>query len=160
MKERTERKARTTFLNEIQKPLLSENSIIIKVHSASLNPIDYRIRNGDAKFVLRYSIRLILGHDFSGVIEAVGSKITKFRVDDSVYGRTPMTGAFQEYVVVGENDIAKAPKNRSLIESEKLTISIQKIYPISEINTAMKEISSGRVKGKIIVDFTNKKINE
>lgn len=147
-------------MNEIQKPVLSKNSIIIKVHSASLNPVDYRIRNGDAKFVLRYSMRLTLGHDFSGDIEAVDSKITQFRVGDSVYGRTPMTGAFQEYVVVGENDIAKASKNHSFVESEKLIISIQKIYPISEINTAMKEISSGRVKRKIVVDFTNKERNE
>ncbi|APB31403.1 hypothetical protein ACWN6Y_01290 [Vagococcus teuberi] len=53
----------------------------------------------------------------------MGSKITKFRVDDSVYGRTPMTGAFQEYVVVGENDIAKAPKNRSLVESASVPLA-------------------------------------
>lgn len=51
-------------------------------------------------------------------------------------------------------------KITELVESEKLTISIQKIYPISEINTAMKEISNGRAKGKIVVDFTNKERNE
>ena len=111
------------FLNEIQKNVLSDNSIIIKVHAASLNPVDYRIRNGDAKYVLRYSMPLTLGHDFSGVIEAVGSKITRFRVGDSVYGRTPMTGSFQEYVVVGENDIAKTPKNLTHVESASVPLA-------------------------------------
>lgn len=111
------------FLNEIAKPALSENSIMIKVHAASLNPVDYRIRNGDAKYVLRYSMPLTLGHNFSGVVEAVGSKITQFRVGDSVYGRTPVTGAFQEYVVVGENDIAKTPKNLTLVESASVPLA-------------------------------------
>lgn len=104
-------------LNEIEMPELRDNKIIVKVHAASVNPVDYRIRTGAAKQILRYKMPLTLGHDFSGIVESVGSSIHSFKPGDKVYGRTPVTGSFQEYVLVSENDIARIPSNLSLTEA-------------------------------------------
>jgi len=105
------------FLNEIAKPTLTPDKIMVKVSSASVNPVDYKIRSGAAKLVLHYQMPLTLGHDFSGVVTAVGEHITRFKVGDRVYERTPSTGSFQEYVLVNDIDIAKIPSRLSLTEA-------------------------------------------
>ncbi|MNO23138.1 Zinc-type alcohol dehydrogenase-like protein [compost metagenome] len=111
-------------LNDIDKPKLQNDKIIVRVHAASVNPVDYKIRTGAAKMILRYKMPLTLGHDFSGVIESVGSSVHVFKPGDKVYGRIPITGSsqdipgsFQEFVLVGENDIAKIPSNLTLTEA-------------------------------------------
>ncbi|MGY4797218.1 NADP-dependent oxidoreductase [Lysinibacillus fusiformis] len=111
-------------MNEISKPKIQKDKIIVRVHAASINPVDYKIRKGTAKVILRYKMPLTLGHDFSGIIESVGSEIHEFSVGDKVYGRIPISGSpddtpgsFQEFVLVGENDIAKIPSNLTLTEA-------------------------------------------
>lgn len=104
-------------LNDIARPSLADDEILVNVHSASLNPVDTKIRSGAAKRVLRYAMPLTLGHDFSGVVSAVGSNVTDYKIGDRVYGRTPKTGAFQEYVNVRSNDIAPIPATLSTLEA-------------------------------------------
>nr|WP_245640033.1 alcohol dehydrogenase catalytic domain-containing protein [Moraxella oblonga] len=52
---------------------------MVKVASASVNPLDFKIRNGDLKLVLPFSLPLILGNDFAGVVVAVGKNVKNFK---------------------------------------------------------------------------------
>lgn len=96
---------------------ISSQEIRVQVAAASINPVDYKIRSGAAKLVLRYSMPLTLGHDFSGVVTQIGTDVSHFKVGDQVYGRTKLTGTFQQQVLVDEQDIARIPSNLSLLEA-------------------------------------------
>lgn len=72
----------TTFA----KPVPLANDILIKIKAAGVNPADYKFGRGDLKTVFSINFPAILGMDFSGIIEAVGSKVTAFKVGDAVFG--------------------------------------------------------------------------
>src|SRR4051794_15940005 len=61
--------------------------VVIRVKAASLNPIDFKIREGKLKLVLRGKPPIALGCDVAGVVERVGSEVSKFRPGDAVYAR-------------------------------------------------------------------------
>ena len=77
----------------------------------SINPIDFKIRDGKVKMLLKYEMPLILGNDFSGVI-VKASQVTRFKVGDAIYARPRKNkiGTFAEYIAIHEDDIALKPK--------------------------------------------------
>ncbi|WP_137790184.1 NADP-dependent oxidoreductase [Bacillus sp. E(2018)] len=109
---------------EMDKPELGEQDLLVRIHAASINPIDFKIRDGKVKMLLSYKMPLILGNDFSGTVEQVGSKVTKFQPGDKVFGRPRKSriGTFAEYISVHEEDVAIAPSNISLVESASLPL--------------------------------------
>ena len=60
-------------------PIVGDHELLVEVHAASLNPIDYKIRDGKAKILMSFPFPLILGLDFAGQVIGVGSKVTKFK---------------------------------------------------------------------------------
>lgn len=89
-------------LKEVEKPSPKENEVLIKVHAASLNALDWHLMRGKP-----LAIRLMIGglfkpkitqsgRDAAGVVEAVGSSVTQFKPGDEVFGAC--SGAFAEYV--------------------------------------------------------------
>jgi len=56
---------------EIKEPSIGENDVLIKIHAASINPLDLKIRDGSLKMILPYKFPIVLGNDFSGVIVKV-----------------------------------------------------------------------------------------
>ncbi len=99
-------------LEEVDKPTLKDDQILVKVMANSANPADWHILRGEP-FFARLSFGLfkpkdkILGADFAGVVEEVGKNITHFKVGDRVYGETLQGGAFAEYVSVNANVCAQ-----------------------------------------------------
>ncbi len=85
--------------------------VLIRVHAAAVNPIDWKIRAGYRKEALRHSLPLILGWDLSGVVEAAGSGVTGFKPGDAVYSRPDIArnGAYAEYITVNEAEVAFKP---------------------------------------------------
>ena len=104
-------------LEEIEKPAPDENQLLVRIHAASVNPLDWHYMEGTPKiarllgFGLRKPKTTRLGVDFAGTVEAVGAKVTKFKVGDEVFGGK--NGAFAEYVVV-RDDHAVALKPASI----------------------------------------------
>lgn len=109
---------------EVDKPKLGEQDLLVRIHAASINPIDFKIRDGKVKMLLSYKMPLILGNDFSGTVEQVGSKVTLFQPGDKVFGRPRKSriGTFAEYISIHEEDVAIAPSNISLVESASLPL--------------------------------------
>jgi alcohol dehydrogenase len=106
-------------LNTIEKPLPSSAEVCIKVHAIGLNPIDYKMLHGDLKKIMPMQFPITLGFDAAGVIEAIGSSVSKFNVGDQVYVRASRDSlrAFAEYTVQPEAFVALAPKNLSFEQS-------------------------------------------
>lgn len=91
-------------LEEVQKPTLKEEHLLVKVYANSANPADWHILRGKP-FFARFALGLfnpkdkILGADFAGVVEAVGKNVSGFKVGDRVFGEAMQSGAFAEYVL-------------------------------------------------------------
>ena len=103
---------------EAPKPSPGADDVIIKVFATSVNPIDWKIREGHAKGMFPVKFPLIPGWDVSGEIDEVGSNILNFRKGDEVYSRPDPTknGTYAEYVVVKANLVNGKPQS---IDHEK-----------------------------------------
>jgi len=111
-------------LAEMPTPEIGENEVLAEIHAASINPVDFKIRDGKVKLLVNYKMPLILGNDFSGVVAKVGAKVTRFKVGDEIYARPRKSkiGTFAEYIAVHEDDIALKPKNLSFEEAASIPL--------------------------------------
>lgn len=113
-------------LQEIEKPVPTDDQVLVKVRAASVNPLDWHYVEG-TPYVMRMGVGMRkpketrLGVDFSGVVEAAGKNVTNFKAGDEVFGGR--TGAFAEYVVV-RADRAIAPKPASVSFEEAASVPI------------------------------------
>ena len=109
---------------EIAKPALEENQILIKTYSSSFNPIDHMIVAGDYKALGKVSFPVGIGRDVSGIVEKVGKNVKKFKKGDKVYSRINEShvGTMAEYVVSNVKDTALMPSNLSFDESASIPL--------------------------------------
>ncbi|UOY92276.1 NADP-dependent oxidoreductase [Ectobacillus sp. JY-23] len=131
-------------LADMPLPEIGEHDVLAEIHAASINPIDFKIRDGKVKLLLQYKMPLILGNDFSGVITKVGTKVTRFQVGDEIYGRPRKSriGTFAEYIAVHEEDIAHKPKNTSFEEAASIPLvgltSYQALHDVMHLQKGQK----------------------
>lgn len=129
---------------EVPTPEINEYEVLAEIHAASINPIDFKIRDRKVKMLLKYEMPLILGNDFSGVITKVGSKVTRFKVGDEIYARPRKNkiGTFAEYIAIHEDDIALKPKNLSFEEAASIPLvgltSYQALHDIMQLQKGQK----------------------
>ncbi|MCP1320860.1 NADPH:quinone reductase [Bacillus thuringiensis] len=129
---------------EVPTPEIKEYEVLAEIHAASINPIDFKIRDGKVKMLLKYEMPLILGNDFAGVITKVGSKVTRFKVGDAIYARPRKNkiGTFAEYIAIHEDDIALKPKNLSFEEAASIPLvgltSYQALHDIMQLQKGQK----------------------
>ena len=93
------------------RPKPGKGEVLIRVHAAGVNPIDWKVCAGYMKDFIPHSFPLILGWDVSGVIEEVGPNVSRFKKGDEVYSLPDHTrnGAYAEYIVVRESEVALKP---------------------------------------------------
>jgi NADPH:quinone reductase-like Zn-dependent oxidoreductase len=101
-------------LEELEKPQVSADGVLVRVHAAAANPYDWHFIRGEPYFMrlmsgVRAPKRNALGVDFSGVVEDVGREVTAFKASDEVYGMRD--GAFAEYLCAPASEIALKPKS-------------------------------------------------
>jgi NADPH:quinone reductase-like Zn-dependent oxidoreductase len=107
-------------LKEVEKPTPKDNQVLVKVHAASINALDYRrfemtsILGRLMDEVLLKAINKVLGADIAGHVEAVGATATQFQPGDAVFGVSAgSVGGFAEYACAAENNLALKPANIS-----------------------------------------------
>ena len=106
-------------LNEVDLPNPTENEVLIQVKAASVNPVDWKIREGYLQPLLNHALPLTLGWDISGVVVAAGEKVTGLKLGDEVYSRPDIAknGSYAEYQVVTADEVALKPKSLSWQEA-------------------------------------------
>lgn len=129
-------------IDEQPRPSLTENAVLVKVHAASINPLDLRVLEGEFKAILPVPFPFILGNDFAGTVVEVGSKVSQFKVGDKVYAKTDLNGAFAEYTVVQQSSLALKPQNISMEQAAALPLvgltSWQALVAIAKVKAGQK----------------------
>ncbi|MFD0796305.1 NAD(P)-dependent alcohol dehydrogenase [Maribacter chungangensis] len=125
-------------VTETEKPKPRDNEMLVKIHAATVTSGDVRLRSSDFPPLFWLPARLIfglfkpkkkiLGHELAGTIEAIGKKVAKFKVGDSVFGTTTMlkTGSYAEYICLPQEwnngVVALKPENLSFKEAAALPV--------------------------------------
>ncbi|TQV92751.1 hypothetical protein V2A60_009216 [Cordyceps javanica] len=113
-------------LSELAKPAVSQpTDVLIKVHAASINPVDVKKADGVMKMAIKDTFPYKIGYDAAGVVEEVGSGVTSFKAGDEVYVRLPESsrGAWAEFAMCPESFIALKPKNMSFGDAASLPLA-------------------------------------
>ncbi|KCZ73051.1 Zn-dependent oxidoreductase, NADPH:quinone reductase [Candidatus Methanoperedens nitroreducens] len=109
------------------KPTLSLGHLLVEVHAASVNPVDWKIREGYMKQMVPLQFPATLGGDFSGVVEEVGEGVLGFKIGDEVYGYASIlsggSGSFAEFALADAKSTAHKPKNTSHVEAAALPLT-------------------------------------
>ena len=129
-------------LQEVEKPSATDGEVLVRVHAASVNPLDWHFLRGTPLAVRVFSgllkpERKILGVDVAGRVEAVGGRVKQFQPGDEVFGSSANSGAFAEYLCVPEDRVVLKPAN--------LTYEDAAAVPVAAL-TALQGL---RDKGKI-----------
>lgn len=137
-------------LEEVEKPIPKENEVLIRIHAAAVNPLDWHRMEADPWFV-RLSEGFLtpkdprLGADIAGVIEDVGSEVTEFKPGDAVFGCSK--GAFAEYTCFPENLVALKPDQISFEEAASIPIvgytALQGLRDYGEIQSGQNVLING-----------------
>ena len=94
-------------------PEIGPDEVLIKVHSAGVNPVDWKVRKGLLKERRPYRLPLIPGWDLSGTIERVGTLVTRLKEGDRVFSRPDIgrDGSYAEQIAVRADEVALAPRS-------------------------------------------------
>lgn len=106
-----DKKGRDIQIKDIPIPEISNEDVLVKVHTAGVNPLDNMIIMGEVKLIVPYKLPLVMGNEFCGIIEKLGDGVKGFKQGDRVYGRMPLSkiGAFAEYIAVDFRTISLVP---------------------------------------------------
>lgn len=108
---------------------LSSKQILVRVHAASINPIDWKTLNGNLSFIARFSFPHTPGKDVAGVVVDKGSGVKRFQVGDKVYGNLGMNdGSYAEYVRGDETCFALKPNNLTMEEAAAVPLACETSY--------------------------------
>src|SRR4029077_948203 len=117
-------------LKEVEKPVPNDNQVLVKVHAASANALDYRRFESQSMLgqfmdsVLIKAINTVLGADIAGRVEAIGSAVTQFQPGDAVFGvASGSAGAFAEYACATEKSLVLKPDNVSFEQAAAVPVA-------------------------------------
>ena len=114
-------------LLDVERPPVAPDGVLIRVRAASVNPVDYKVREGALAGAFPFHFPVILGWDAAGVVEEVGPAVTWFRPGDPVYGycrRHDLEyGTYAEFTTVPEGFLAHMPEELSFEEAAALPLA-------------------------------------
>jgi NADPH:quinone reductase-like Zn-dependent oxidoreductase len=105
---------------DVPDPVAGEGQVLVRVTASSVNPIDYKMRSGEAKERFPLDLPAIIGRDLSGIVRAVGDKVSGFTPGDRVMAIG--NKAYAELTVVPATDLAKVPDGLDLAEAAALPL--------------------------------------
>ncbi len=130
-------------LEEVDKPALKEDHLLVKVFANSANPADWHLLRGQP-FFARFSSGLlrpkekIAGADFAGIVVEKGRKVNAFEIGDRVFGETLMGGAFAEFVSVPATACARFSKS--------LNYTMMATVPVAGLTALQGVVTHGKMK--------------
>jgi NADPH:quinone reductase-like Zn-dependent oxidoreductase len=137
---------------EVEKPTPKADEVLVKVHVAAVNPVDWKIREGFGE-KLGLKLPVTLGCEIAGTVEAVGEGVEKFKVGDAVFGYISLqrNGGYAEYAIVKTGEIVQKPEsldfeNAAAIPVGALT-SWQAIFDKAGLQNGQKILIHGAAGG-------------
>ena len=111
-------------LRDLAEPEPGPGDLLVEIRAASVNPVDFKIRDGGLKVLIKDRFPLVLGGDVSGVVTRVGPGVTRFAPGDEVFARLrkDRIGGFAERVLVDEAFAAKKPTNLTHVEAASIPL--------------------------------------
>jgi NADPH:quinone reductase-like Zn-dependent oxidoreductase len=146
---------------EIPRPQAGAGEVLVRVHAAGVNPLDWKVRAGHVKGWMQHRLPLIPGWDVSGVVEAVGPDVTAFKAGDAVYGMLDFmrNGAYAEYVAAQTRNLALKPNSIDHIQAGAVPLASltawQSLFEIADLKsgqTVLIHAAAGGV-GHFAVQF-------
>jgi NADPH:quinone reductase-like Zn-dependent oxidoreductase len=106
-------------------PHPGDGEVLVRVYAAGVNPVDWKIREGQLKEMLHHTLPLVLGWDVSGVVETLGAGTVRLKVGDEVFSRPDISrdGAYAEFIVIRESEVALKPKSIDHIHAAALPLA-------------------------------------
>lgn len=107
---------------DIPKPAIEPDELLVRVHAAGLNPIDYMIPKGMFRPILRFKLPATMGSDLAGIVVEVGSRVTRFKPGDAVFASTfdLGIGTLAEFAAVPERVAALKPVNLDFVQAASI----------------------------------------
>ncbi|MEV8547861.1 NADP-dependent oxidoreductase [Streptomyces sp. NPDC051572] len=131
-------------VGNVPDPEVGADDVLVRIHAASINPLDRMIRDGEMKAILPYRVPFVLGNDLAGVVVEVGAAVTRFAVGDEVFARPDKNriGTFAELIAVHQDDVAVKPATLTMEEAASLPLvaltSWQVLVERAHIQTGQK----------------------
>lgn len=116
-------------LKEIAIPVPKAHEVLIKVVAVTINPFDIKNRSGAMKAFFPITFPHIPGTDASGMVEAVGSAVTRIKVGDLVFA-TASHGTYAEYACINEATVSLIPDHLSMNEAAALAVPLNTAYSV------------------------------
>jgi NADPH:quinone reductase-like Zn-dependent oxidoreductase len=111
--------------NDVPLPTIALHEILVKVKSSAVNHLDLVKASGAARQILAIDLPWIPGHEFSGVVEQIGSDVAAWAPGDAVFGANGTGAAYAEYLAVKPETIARKPSNLSFEEAASVPVAAQ-----------------------------------
>lgn len=137
-------------IEDVAKPVPAPNELLIRVHDAALNPLDWHYMRG-TPYIVRLQLGIgapklnRIGVDFSGTVEAIGAQVKKFKVGDSIFGTA--NGAMGEYITSTEVGLALKPDNISFEQAAAVPIAgitaLQGLRDHAHVRPGLKVLVNG-----------------
>lgn len=110
---------------QVDNPKANAKQVVVEVKATSVNPIDWKLREGYLQQMIDWAFPIILGWDVAGVISEIGEEVTDWKVGDEVFARPETTrfGTYAEYTIVDQNLLAKIPANVSFEEAAAVPLA-------------------------------------
>src|SRR6185437_14093383 len=107
-------------MEDVSRPEPGPHEVLVRVHAAGVNPVDWKIREGKLGNI---PLPSIMGSDFSGEIEALGPDVTEFRVGESVFGSvSDGSGSYAEFALAPVSQIVEKPPGLDHVQAAGIPV--------------------------------------
>lgn len=133
---------------DVERPEPKADEILVKVHAAAVNPIDWKTRAGAGER-LGLKLPITLGIDIAGTVEEVGLEVKNFKQGDAVYGMTisGLSGGYAEYALAGMDTIAPKPNSLDFENAAAIPIAAltawQAMFDAAHLSSGQKILITG-----------------
>jgi NADPH:quinone reductase-like Zn-dependent oxidoreductase len=146
---------------DIDRPEPQAGEVLVKVHAAGINPVDWKIRSGMGQR-MGMTLPIHLGGEITGIVEKLGQGVSELREGDAIYGIIG-SGGFAEYAVAKAADVARKPANLDFVHTAAVPLGAltawQALFDVAKLASAQRLLitnSSGGV-GSLAVQLAKAK---
>lgn len=140
-------------IKDVPVPEVNNEQVMVRMKAASVNPVDWKHRYGNHKWLLGAKFPIILGYDGAGIVEKTGKLVRRFKKGDRVYFRSDKKygGTYAEYAVTSEKSLCRIPEALSFSEAAAIPLAaltaLQALRDKGHIEKGKKVLINGAASG-------------